>query len=142
MATFSDTWRQLLHDYAREKDYRYQVSGDTRLLQFSVDNPGRDSVTLLVADIGEMVHFSMTDSGFIPKDKVPLAVAAVNQYNQEHLLPKAYVYENDSGQSDLHGGWTLPGMLVVTPAQFSEIMDWALSVCLELFDWLHEHYGL
>ncbi|MGW5735233.1 MULTISPECIES: YbjN domain-containing protein [Streptomyces] len=142
MATFSDSWRQLLHDYAREKDYRYQVSGDTRLLQFAVDTPGRDSVTLFIADIGEMVHFSMTDSGFIAKDEVPLAVAAVNQYNQEHLLPKAYVYENEEGRSDLHGAWTLPGKLELDREQFAEVMDWALSCCLELFGWLNEHYGL
>lgn len=134
-------WRQLLHDYAVERNLRYEVMGDVIMFRFGGEAGGRSTVTTFVRD-DPFLSIYMQDDRYVTGEQVPMALVATDRYNAEHKIPKAYVHEYEDGRYDIRGDWHLPLRLQVTGASFGELVDVAFATRSMLYEWLYENFGL
>jgi hypothetical protein len=134
-------WRQMIHDYAKREDYTYVVSGDNLVFRFS-DGPGDRTLFISFEIAGNFLTIRMGDDRYLSKDDIPLALAAVNRFNEECFIPRAFVRQTDTGRYDISGEWHIPAAASLTDEGVDEMMDAALAGMSGLFAWLDENYSI
>lgn len=134
-------WRQMIHDYAKREEYTYVVNGDTLVFRFG-GGPGDRSMFMSIELADKFLSLRMGDDRYVTPDDIPLALSAVNRFNEEYFIPRAFVRKTESGRHDISGEWHVPAAASLTDEGVDEMMNAALAALEGLYTWLDDNYAI